>query len=553
MMAMVLFLLPCLLSTVYAMRENRHDLERREGRIGLGLFTKCRSAKCNDQTFEFPGDLGGTLAIKDCQVKKNQPFEGSDHHRMCEETCTVSLTNNESMTVKVWRKSGHGLQECELQKGGHYDLCRLAKCNDQTFELSGDGGTFAFKDCQLNQSKENQPIERLNGEAMCVETCTVLDSNEKSQTVQVRRQSGRRVKTCQLMGHDLCEDTCCVSKCGRSGQSKFQDCELKGPVTIGIRDFCVEKCKAASSGSGSVDVLRPSGGQAFCEPQAMDFVEQLEKDALSISDGQYGQLPLMKAVKVIFFLRKVKEDVLGPEFQAAEGHRTSREISTEVKHVAIIGDLHGQLFNLIAHLIRIKETYKDKGFIPLDGSSLLFCDPRMQYIFLGDYLDRGERGIELLLLLLAYKARCPKGLILLRGNHEDPDVWDDYGFGGELQHKFPYGHLFIRQEVSTLVSLLPYVAVVPGNFMAMHGGITPAFVKACTGKAGRFGKCLDRYIADMSAWADPHKGNGWIPSHRGEYIYEFGMDEAKAFLQSNGLKGAKNLHGCSVQLVKAIP
>ncbi|CAK9118682.1 unnamed protein product [Durusdinium trenchii] len=41
----------------------------------------------------------------------------------------------------------------------------------------------------------------------------------------------------------------------------------------------------------------------------------------------------------------------------------------------------------------------------------------------------------------------------------------------------------------------------------------------------------------MSAWADPHKGNGWIPSHRGEYIYEFGMDEAKAFLQSNGLKG----------------
>ena len=71
----------------------------------------------------------------------------------------------------------------------------------------------------------------------------------------------------------------------------------------------------------------------------------------------------------------------------------------------IIGDLHGQLFNLIGYLLFIKSKLNDKGLSMLDGSSLLFCDPSMQYVFMGDYVDRGERGVELLLLLLAYKAR----------------------------------------------------------------------------------------------------------------------------------------------------
>ena len=76
----------------------------------------------------------------------------------------------------------------------------------------------------------------------------------------------------------------------------------------------------------------------------------------------------------------------------------------EAQHVAIIGDLHGQLFNLLAYLLNIQTVHKDKGFRRLEGSSLLFCDPQIQYVFMGDYVDRGERGVELLLLLLAYKA-----------------------------------------------------------------------------------------------------------------------------------------------------
>ena len=115
--------------------------------------------------------------------------------------------------------------------------------------------------------------------------------------------------------------------------------------------------------------------------------------------GKRGGVPWPKVKKFL----KLGEEAVAAEYFVNRGF--SREVSSEVKDVAIIGDLHGQLFNLIAYLVEIKKAYEEKGYSSLDGSSLLVCDPRMQYIFLGDYLDRGERAVELLLLLLAYKAR----------------------------------------------------------------------------------------------------------------------------------------------------
>eukprot|EP00438_Fugacium_kawagutii_P010621 Skav201641 [mRNA] locus=scaffold3087:82376:83353:+ [translate_table: standard] len=217
---------------------------------------------------------------------------------------------------------------------------------------------------------------------------------------------------------------------------------------------------------------------------------------------------------------------------AAGGHGYSRQLSKETQNVAIIGDLHGQLFNLIAFLLEIKTQYENKGFTSLPGSSLLFCDPRMKYVFMGDYVDRGERGVELLMLLLAYKARCPQSMIILQGNHETPDMWEWYGFKKEVSYKFSRRMLDV---VATVTETLPYVAVLPGHWMAMHGGISQEFVEACSGKAGRFESCLNQTIGDDLVWPDPHEGDGFVESHRGEGIYKFGMDIAEDFLQSNGL------------------
>ena len=67
--------------------------------------------------------------------------------------------------------------------------------------------------------------------------------------------------------------------------------------------------------------------------------------------------------------------------------------------VTICGDIHGQLDDLL-------ELFKIGGY-----------PPYANYIFLGDYVDRGRDSIETFLMLLALKVRYKNRVTLLRGNH----------------------------------------------------------------------------------------------------------------------------------------
>ena len=62
--------------------------------------------------------------------------------------------------------------------------------------------------------------------------------------------------------------------------------------------------------------------------------------------------------------------------------------------------------------------------------------PDTNYLFLGDFVDRGYFSLETILLILALKLRYPDRLHILRGNHESRDITQVYGFYNEIRYKY---------------------------------------------------------------------------------------------------------------------
>lgn len=120
--------------------------------------------------------------------------------------------------------------------------------------------------------------------------------------------------------------------------------------------------------------------------------------------------------------------------------------------IVVVGDLHGN----IDDLLRIFERMR--------------YPPATRYIFLGDYVDRGLFGTEVLLLLFALKLKFPEHVYLLRGNHESESLSRYYGFYKELTSKYSEN---VYSEILKVFSALPLCAVLGDRVFCVHGGISP--------------------------------------------------------------------------------
>lgn len=161
------------------------------------------------------------------------------------------------------------------------------------------------------------------------------------------------------------------------------------------------------------------------------------------------------------------------------------------------------------------------------------------YLFLGDYVDRCDRGIEVVCLLMCYKILYPDNMFLLRGNHESSDMNDTGGFRKECT---TYYSLELYDAFQSLFNCLPLAAIVGDKILyslppalhacsCVHGGLSPQLT-TLSAIASIQRPCIvpeDGLMADL-LWSDPSDDvTGWVPSHR-EVAYLFGEDIVNEFM-----------------------
>ncbi|MCJ1337002.1 hypothetical protein MMC09_002281 [Bachmanniomyces sp. S44760] len=186
------------------------------------------------------------------------------------------------------------------------------------------------------------------------------------------------------------------------------------------------------------------------------------------------------------------------------------ELSAPVK---IVGDVHGQYTDLI-------RMFEMCGF-----------PPNANYLFLGDYVDRGKQSLETILLLFCYKIKFPENFFLLRGNHECANVTRVYGFYDECKRRC---NIKIWKTFVDAFNCLPIASIVAGKIFCVHGGLSPSLSHMDDiRQIARPTDVPDYGLLNDLLWSDPaDMETDWEANERG-VSYCFGKKVIMDFLQRN--------------------
>ncbi|XP_076324964.1 uncharacterized protein LOC143232867 [Tachypleus tridentatus] len=243
-----------------------------------------------------------------------------------------------------------------------------------------------------------------------------------------------------------------------------------------------------------------------------------------------NELNVDKIIEQLLSVRNsLEKQVQLPEHQIRQLCQLSREIFlnqpmlVELEApVNIVGDIHGQYSDLLRHFNKI-------GY-----------PPEANYLFLGDYVDRGRQSLETICLLLSYKIKFPNNFFLLRGNHECASINRVYGFYDECKRRYS---IKLWKTFTDCFNCLPVAALVEGTIFCMHGGLSPDLLNL--EQIRQIPRPIDvpdsGLICDL-LWSDPDEDiTGWGENDRG-VSYTFGGDVVRMFLDKHDLSLIARAH-----------
>ena len=191
--------------------------------------------------------------------------------------------------------------------------------------------------------------------------------------------------------------------------------------------------------------------------------------------------------------------------------------------ITVCGDIHGQFDDLT-------ELFNKGGKCP-----------ETNYLFMGDFVDRGFNSVETFLLLLALKVRYPDRITLIRGNHETRQITQVYGFYDECMRK--YGSINVWRYCTEIFDYLPISAIIDGKIFCIHGGLSPTIdtIDEIRNIDRKQEVPHDGAMCDL-LWSDPDqdlKGFGISPRGAG---YLFGEDVVTTFEDLNKISLIARAH-----------
>ncbi|CAK9027171.1 Serine/threonine-protein phosphatase T (PPT) [Durusdinium trenchii] len=223
------------------------------------------------------------------------------------------------------------------------------------------------------------------------------------------------------------------------------------------------------------------------------------------------------------------------EFVAAYKDRHPKPvIETEVPQpdgrLVIVGDTHGQLADVLHILYHLGPPSANN-----------------RYLFNGDMVDRGNQGVEILLILFSFFLADNESIIVHRGNHENEDMnalHADNGGGFEDEVMEKYGLQVYRHFIGAFKTL-SLASVINKEIFVVHGGLTRVknltidYINTLpfqdyTAPHPLSTNVKEQLFSDL-LWSDPTEYEGKYKSDRGVGI-KYGPDVTTKFCSQNRLR-----------------